>query len=128
MIHPFIEKMRTGKVCLGTNITFNDPTITEVLCRTLDFVWIDMEPQSADPGNGPGPRHGDQGDRRHAAGPARVMMGIVSVWDISSIGDLEKRAVAERLAIRIGTRWLLERPRIRSSDDLVGVVIEETPR
>jgi len=33
------------------------------------------------------------------------MMGIVSVWDFTSIEDVEKRAVAERLAIRIGTRW-----------------------
>ena len=36
----------------------------------------------------------------------RRMMGIVSVWDFTSIQDLEKRAVAERLAIRIGTRWV----------------------
>ena len=42
--------------------------------------------------------------------------------------DLEKRAVAERLAIRIGTHRLLKRLRIKRIEDLVGVVIEETPR
>ena len=35
----------------------------------------------------------------------RRMMGIVSVWDYSSIEDPARRAVAERLAIRIGSRW-----------------------
>jgi 2-dehydro-3-deoxyglucarate aldolase/4-hydroxy-2-oxoheptanedioate aldolase len=39
----FVDKMRRGQVCLGTVITFNDPTITEALAPTLDFVWIDTE-------------------------------------------------------------------------------------
>ncbi len=56
----------------------------------------------------------------------RRMMGIVSVWDISSIEDGEKRAVAERAAIHIGKRWLLERKSISSIDDLIGIVQEET--
>jgi 5-methylthioribose kinase len=56
----------------------------------------------------------------------RRMMGIVNVWDIKSIQDLEKRAVAERLAIRIGSRWILERDAINSVNDLVGIVQEET--
>ena len=55
----------------------------------------------------------------------RRMMGIVSVWDISSIEDPEQRAVAERLAIRIGRRWLLERKSVNSIDDLTGIVEEE---
>ncbi len=55
----------------------------------------------------------------------RRMMGIVSVWDISSIEDPEQRAVAERLAIRIGRRWLMERKSIHSIDDLTGIVEEE---
>ena len=54
------------------------------------------------------------------------MMGIVSVWDLTSIQDLEKRAVAERLAIRIGTRWVLERKSVASIDDLIGIVGEES--
>ncbi len=55
----------------------------------------------------------------------RRMMGIVSVWDFTSIKDLEKRAVAERLAIRIGTRWVMERKTVTSIDDLIGMVQEE---
>ena len=56
----------------------------------------------------------------------RRMMGIVSVWDISSIAEPQKRALAERLAILIGIRWILERKRIISIDDLINIVIEET--
>jgi len=55
----------------------------------------------------------------------RRMMGIVSVWDFTSIKDVEKRAIAERAAIRIGTRWVLERKAIISIEDLVGIVREE---
>ncbi|MGE5138324.1 MAG: hypothetical protein ACM3JD_02575, partial [Rudaea sp.] len=56
----------------------------------------------------------------------RRMMGIVTVWDISSITDMEKRAVAERAAIRIGSRWVMERASVNSIDDLIGIVREET--
>jgi 5-methylthioribose kinase len=56
----------------------------------------------------------------------RRMMGIVSIWDITSIEDLQKRAIAERMAIRIGSRWVLERSQINSVDDLIGIVTEET--
>ncbi len=56
----------------------------------------------------------------------RRMMGIVSVWDFTSIEDMNKRAVAERLAIRIGTRWVLERQSVTSIEDLIGIVKEET--
>ena len=35
--------MRRGEVCLGTAISFSDPTVTEALCNVLDFVWIDTE-------------------------------------------------------------------------------------
>jgi 5-methylthioribose kinase len=55
----------------------------------------------------------------------RRMMGIVSVWDITSIADLEKRAIAERLAIRIGSRWVLERNAVNTVADLVGIVRAE---
>jgi 2-dehydro-3-deoxyglucarate aldolase/4-hydroxy-2-oxoheptanedioate aldolase len=40
---PFREKLRRGQVCVGTVISFTDPTVTEALCQVLDFVWIDME-------------------------------------------------------------------------------------
>lgn len=56
----------------------------------------------------------------------RRMMGIVSVWDITSIDSFEKRALPERLAMRIGTRWLLERENIKNINDMVGIVIEES--
>ncbi len=56
----------------------------------------------------------------------RRMMGIVSVWDITSIGDLERRAEVERMAIRIGTRWLLERDSIRTMQDYLGIIKEES--
>jgi len=39
----FRDKLQRGQVCLGTCITFSDPTVTEALAATLDFVWIDME-------------------------------------------------------------------------------------
>ncbi len=56
----------------------------------------------------------------------RRMMGIVSVWDISSIEDPEKRAVAERFAIRVGRRWVKEMEGIRDIDAMLDVVREET--
>jgi 5-methylthioribose kinase len=55
----------------------------------------------------------------------RRMMGVVSVWDISSIADLEKRAIAERAAIKIGIRWILQRQSINAVDDLIAIVQEE---
>ena len=42
-VKKFVGKIRQGGVCLGTGITFTDPTATEALCDLFDFVWIDME-------------------------------------------------------------------------------------
>ena len=56
----------------------------------------------------------------------RRMMGIVSIWDITSIEDLKKRAFCERLAIKIGSRWVLERNKIKGVEDLIEIVREET--
>jgi 2-dehydro-3-deoxyglucarate aldolase/4-hydroxy-2-oxoheptanedioate aldolase len=39
----FLSKLSQGQVCIGTGISFSDPTITEALSGLLDFVWIDME-------------------------------------------------------------------------------------
>jgi 2-dehydro-3-deoxyglucarate aldolase/4-hydroxy-2-oxoheptanedioate aldolase len=39
----FKHRLAQGPVCLGTCISFTDPTVTESLCGLLDFVWIDME-------------------------------------------------------------------------------------
>jgi 5-methylthioribose kinase len=55
----------------------------------------------------------------------RRMMGIVSVSDIQSIADLKERAVAERCAIRIGSRWVMGRRSINGIEDLIGIVSEE---
>jgi 5-methylthioribose kinase len=55
----------------------------------------------------------------------RRMMGVVTVWDISSIEDGQQRAIAERAAIKIGTRWILERQQFNTVDDLIAVVQEE---
>jgi 5-methylthioribose kinase len=55
----------------------------------------------------------------------RRMMGIVSVWDISSIKDNHQRAIAERFVIRVSTRWITERHMFGSIEDLIGVVEEE---
>ena len=55
----------------------------------------------------------------------RRLMGIVSVWDISSIEDDVARAEVERRALRIGRRWVLERGRVEGIEDLIGVVREE---
>jgi 2-dehydro-3-deoxyglucarate aldolase/4-hydroxy-2-oxoheptanedioate aldolase len=39
----FREKLARGQICLGTVISFTDPTVTEALSQVLDFVWIDTE-------------------------------------------------------------------------------------
>ncbi len=57
----------------------------------------------------------------------RRMMGIVTVWEISSIEDEVKRAEIERMAIRIGKRRLLERRTFTSIDDLLDIVAKEAP-
>jgi len=58
----------------------------------------------------------------------RRMMGIVSVWDISSIEDPEKRAVAERYAINVGRRWIKEMDGIENIDQFLGVMREEAEK
>lgn len=37
------EKLRAGKTVLGVGITLSDPTVTEALAPSVDFVWIDLE-------------------------------------------------------------------------------------
>ena len=39
----FKEKLRSGQVCLGSCVSFTDPTVSEVLGASLDYLWIDME-------------------------------------------------------------------------------------
>lgn len=55
----------------------------------------------------------------------RRMMGIVTVWDISSITDLRQRAVSERFVIRVSSRWIQERASFNSIEDMLGIMREE---
>lgn len=52
----------------------------------------------------------------------RRMMGIVSVWDITSIADPVARAAVERRAIRAGARLALARSTVSSIDDILAIV------
>lgn len=42
----FREKLSSGRLCIGTGITFSDPAVTEALSPSVDFVWIDLEHNS----------------------------------------------------------------------------------
>jgi len=37
------EKLRAGQIVLGAGITLADPTVTEAIAESVDFVWIDLE-------------------------------------------------------------------------------------
>jgi 2-dehydro-3-deoxyglucarate aldolase/4-hydroxy-2-oxoheptanedioate aldolase len=40
----FQERIRSGKICVGMAITFNDPAVSELIAEAgYDFTWIDME-------------------------------------------------------------------------------------
>lgn len=42
-IHKMRDKLRAGEIVLGAGITMTDPTITEAIAGSVDFVWIDLE-------------------------------------------------------------------------------------
>lgn len=42
-IRKFREQLASGHLCLGTGITFRDPTVVEALAPAVDFFWIDLE-------------------------------------------------------------------------------------
>ena len=42
-IQDFRDKLARQHRCLGPGITFTDPSVTEGLAESVDFVWIDME-------------------------------------------------------------------------------------
>lgn len=52
----------------------------------------------------------------------RRMMGIVTVWDISSIECPEKRAVSERVAIKLGIRWIMEADSIHTIGEMLDIL------
>jgi len=42
-LNNFIEKINSGRPCLGSAVTFADLSITEALAVACDFIWIDLE-------------------------------------------------------------------------------------
>src|SRR5437588_950309 len=42
-IHKFRDKLQAGRLCLGTGVSFTDPAVTEALCDSVDFLWLDLE-------------------------------------------------------------------------------------
>jgi 2-dehydro-3-deoxyglucarate aldolase/4-hydroxy-2-oxoheptanedioate aldolase len=42
-INKMRARLRAGEIVLGAGITLTDPTVTEALASSVDFVWIDME-------------------------------------------------------------------------------------
>ncbi|MBC7819912.1 MAG: 4-hydroxy-3-methylbut-2-en-1-yl diphosphate synthase [Planctomycetaceae bacterium] len=42
-INKMREKLRAGDIVLGAGITTTDPTVTEAIAGSVDFVWIDLE-------------------------------------------------------------------------------------
>ncbi len=42
-IHKFRDKLKAGQVCLGPGISLTDPAVTEALCDSADFLWLDLE-------------------------------------------------------------------------------------
>ncbi len=42
-ISAFRDRLAAGELCLGPAVTFTDPAVTEALCDSADFIWIDTE-------------------------------------------------------------------------------------
>ncbi len=42
-IQAFRDKLKSGRPCLGTGITFSDPAVSEAIGASADFLWIDLE-------------------------------------------------------------------------------------
>jgi len=52
----------------------------------------------------------------------RRQLGIAHVYDIDCIADPKRRAVAERLALAIGARFVLERQYVQSIDEMLAII------
>ena len=37
------NKLNGGKICVGSAVSFSDPTVSEALSAVLDFIWIEAE-------------------------------------------------------------------------------------
>jgi 2-keto-3-deoxy-L-rhamnonate aldolase RhmA len=42
-IHKFRDKLKAGRLCLGPGVSLSDPAVTEALCDSSDFLWLDLE-------------------------------------------------------------------------------------
>jgi 2-keto-3-deoxy-L-rhamnonate aldolase RhmA len=42
-INKMRQKLRAGELVLGCGISFTDPTVTEAIAPSVDFLWIDLE-------------------------------------------------------------------------------------
>jgi 2-dehydro-3-deoxyglucarate aldolase/4-hydroxy-2-oxoheptanedioate aldolase len=42
-IHKFRDKLKAGQLCLGPGVSLTDPAVTEALCDSADFIWLDLE-------------------------------------------------------------------------------------
>ena len=42
-IAKFRANLQAGRTCLGAGITFSDPLVSDALCDSADFLWIDLE-------------------------------------------------------------------------------------
>jgi 4-hydroxy-2-oxoheptanedioate aldolase len=42
-INKFRADLQAGRTCLGVGISFSDPLVSEALCDSVDFLWIDLE-------------------------------------------------------------------------------------
>src|SRR3954467_5257932 len=42
-IHKFRDKLKAGHLCLGPGVSLTDPAVTEALCDSVDFLWLDLE-------------------------------------------------------------------------------------
>ena len=48
-IRAFRARLAAGELCLGPAVTFTDPAVTESLCNSADFIWIDTEHVAMNP-------------------------------------------------------------------------------
>jgi len=45
----FRQRMSAGDICIGPSITFADPTVSDALGDSVDFLWIDLEHSAMSP-------------------------------------------------------------------------------
>ena len=78
--------------------------------NSMRFVFHYYTPVDGAPDAAPADSH----DHDHGAEPSQAV-------------DLTRYEGIERMAIRIGVRWVMERKSVTSVDDLIDIVVEEAP-